>query len=182
MAEKKWFAVRVKSNFEGITSRILRSKGYEEFLPTYRDRRIWSDRVKEIQAPLFPGYLFCQFDPQLRLPILTTPGVLNIVAFGRTLVPVAESEITAVRTMVESGLARRWPFLETGQRVRIQYGPLSGLEGILVEFRRGFRLVVSVPLLQRSVAAEIEGDWVRPLEIRRPATPELLPGVALHTA
>jgi transcription antitermination factor NusG len=162
-----WYALRVRSNFERAVSESLGSKGYPEFLPTYRARRRWSDRIKEIRAPLFPGYVFCRFDANNRLPILQTPGVVSIVSFAKTPTPVEESEIAAVQRIVASdALSRPWPFLNTGDRVQVIDGPLAGLEGILLEFKKSLRLVVSVTLLQRSVAVEIDGDWVRPLSPR----------------
>jgi transcription antitermination factor NusG len=159
-----WYAIRVRSNFENAVSASLASKGYPEFLPTYRSRRRWSDRIKEVRMPLFPGYVFCRFDPNNRLPILQTPGVVNVVSFAKTPTPVEESEIAAVQRIVASDvLSRPWPFLNAGDRVQVIDGPLAGLEGILLEFKKSLRLVVSVTLLQRSVAVEIDGDWVRPL-------------------
>ena len=159
-----WFALRTKSNFEGLASQILRQKGYEEFLPTYRRRTYWSDRIKTIDRPLFPGYLFCRFDERARLPILVTPGVVSVVGFGKAPVAIPDEEIEAVRTLLRSGLpARPWPFVSVGQRLVIERGPLCGIEGILLEIRNHCRFIVSVNLLQRSVAAEVEPDWVRPV-------------------
>jgi transcription antitermination factor NusG len=146
-------------------SAALRGKGYQEFLPLYHSRRRWSDRVKELDLPLFPGYVFCRFDVQDRLlPILTTPGVVAILGAGKTPVPVSEDEIAAVRAIVGSGLsAQPWPCLTFGSRVLIEYGPLAGIEGIALRVDKVFRLVVSVQMLQRSVAVEIDRDWVRPI-------------------
>ena len=117
-----------------------------------------------VEAPLFPGYLFCRLDLQNRLPVLMTPGVTQIVGYNRIPVPVDESEVDAIRTTVASGLkSEPWPFLEAGDRVQIEQGPLRGLEGILLEVRGAQRLVLSVTLLQRSVAVEINPAFVRPL-------------------
>ena len=85
-----WFALRVRSNFEKVTSQILRQKGYEAFLPTYFSRNRWSDRVKTVERPLFPGYLFCRFDQADRLPILVTPGVVGVVGLGKIPVPIPD--------------------------------------------------------------------------------------------
>jgi transcription antitermination factor NusG len=160
-----WFALRVKSNFEKTASQILQQKGYQEFLPIYRTRSRWSDRIKTVERPLFPGYLFCRFDQQARLPILVTPGVMNVVGLGKIPVPIPEEEIKAVRILIDSGVpATPWPFVNVGQRLLIERGPLSGVEGILQEIRNRYRFIVSVNLLQRSVAAEVEADWVRPLD------------------
>jgi transcription antitermination factor NusG len=163
LSTRDWFALRIRSRCEKTVAANLNEKGYEVFLPLYRCKRRWSDRVKEIEEPLFPGYLFCRLDLQKRLPILVTPHVLRIVGTGKMPVPVDATEITALQSIVKSGLeARPWPFLRLGQRVRVLQGPLCGVEGTLVAFKRGHRLVVSVTLLQRSVAVEIDHDWVAP--------------------
>jgi transcription antitermination factor NusG len=160
--ESPWFGLHIKSNFEKVAATILEAKGLEVYFPSFRSRRRWSDRVKEIDQPLFPGYLFCRFNPHNRLPILTTPGVLSIVGVAKTPAPIAESEIYAVQRIVESGLAARpWPFVQVGQRVVIERGPLTGAEGILLQFKNRYRIVVSVSLLQRSISAEIDVEMVR---------------------
>lgn len=159
-----WYAVQTKSSREKYVAEILRGKGYEEFVPLYRSRRRWSDRFKEIELPLFPGYVFCKFNPGRRLPILTTPGVLLIIGHGRMPEPVEEEEIEALRAVVQSRLqAQPWPYLQVGQRVRIEGSSLSGMEGILLEQKNSCRIVVSVNLLQRSVAVEVDRNWVRPV-------------------
>src|SRR6201993_907371 len=125
-----WFAIRVKSNFEKKVATGLRNKGLEEFLPMYQSRRCLSDRYKTVDLPLFPGYLFCRLDLDHRLPLLTTVGFLYIVSVGNKPVPVDEGEIAAVQLVVRSGVpAVPWPSLAVGQRVRLESGPLWGLEG-----------------------------------------------------
>ncbi|MGB7762983.1 MAG: UpxY family transcription antiterminator [Bryobacteraceae bacterium] len=162
---EQWFALRVKSRCERVVSTIARNKGFEEFLPLYECRRRWSDRTQSVELPLFPGYVFCRLNPQRRLPLLTIPGVLHFVGIGRTPVAIDEEEIVAIQSAVKSGLsAEPWPFLEAGQRVRLEDGPLAGLEGFLVEVRKRYRVVVSVSLLKRSVAVEIDREWVSPLD------------------
>ena len=163
-----WYAIQIRSRLGGIASATLRGKGYEEFLPLYRSRRWWSDRIKQLELPLFPGYLFCRFDVSHRLmPILTTPGVIGIVGAGKTPVPVDDEEIEAIRAILRSGLAAQpWPFLRVGSKVYIERGPLAGMEGIVIDTDKIYRLVVSVSLLQRSVAVEIEREWARPIADR----------------
>jgi transcription antitermination factor NusG len=158
---KDWYAVRVKSNFEQIASTCLESKGLSTFLPTYKDRRKWSDRVKDIQVPLFPGYVFCQLDPQKTLPVVTTPGVAGIVSFGKELAVVNEGELQSVRAVLQASLgAKPWPYLESGRKILIKHGPLRGVEGIVLEHSGSVKLVVSITLLQRSVSVEVERGWV----------------------
>ena len=163
-----WFAVRVRSNQERTAILHLRQRGYEEFAPSYKSERIWSDRKKQIDQFLFPGYVFCRFNPDDRLPVLTAPGVVDLVGFGRVPEPIPNDEIERVRRMVESGLlVTPYPFLHVGQTVLIERGPLPGLEGMLVELKGKRRLVVSINLLQRSVSAELDRHSVRP--VRAPA-------------
>ena len=156
-----WFALQTRSRYEHFVAAMLRGKGYELFLPVYTCQRRWSDRIKELELPLFPGYLFCRFNPLDRFPILVTPGVIQVVGIGKSPVPVDDAEIAAIQTAVQSGLPRQpWPFLQIGKRVRVECGPLCGLEGILVDFKGRHRLVLSMTLLQRSVAVEVDGAWV----------------------
>jgi transcription antitermination factor NusG len=164
----QWFAVRVKSRCERAVSRTIASKGFEEFLPLYQCRRRWSDRVKAVEFPLFPGYVFCRLNPAQRLPILTIPGVLHFVGIGNTPAAIGDDEIAAVEVAVRSGLRiQPWPFLKVGQYVLLEDGPLAGLEGIFVADSKQDRIVVSVTLLQRSIAVAIERQWVRPVNGRR---------------
>jgi transcription antitermination factor NusG len=159
-----WYAIRVRSKFEKIVSTALSGKGYQEFVPLYRSRRKWSDRSMDLDLPLFPGYLFCRLDVQKRLPILTTPGVISIVGTGKVPVSIPEQEIEAIQTVINSGLnVVPWPRLAVGTKVVIEEGPLQGLEGVTLAVDKKYRLLVSVPLLQRSVSVEIDREWVRPV-------------------
>lgn len=161
----QWYALQIQSRLASVASTVLQGKGYEEFLPVYTSRRRWSDRMKTIELPLFPGYLFCRFNPRDRmLPILTTPGVMGIVSAGKTPLPIAEDEIDAVRRVIRSGLAAQpWPYLNVGSRIYIEAGPLAGLEGVVTSTDKNYRLVVGVTMLQRSVAVEIDREWARPI-------------------
>jgi len=157
-----WYAVRVKPRHEKSVASVLHNKGFEEFLPLYRARHRWSDRRVDVQLPLFPGYLFCRPAAGNWLPILTTPGVLGMVGIGRRPVAVEDHEIEAIHVILRSGLAARpWPLPGVGERVVIEEGPLAGLEGVLIAVRKSHRLVVSVNLLRRAVAVEINHTWVR---------------------
>jgi transcription termination/antitermination protein NusG len=164
VARNFWFALQTKSNFEKLTATILEDKGFEVYCPSFRSRRRWSDRVKEIDQPLFPRYIFCRFDPDNRLPVLITPGVVSIVGQARTPEPIPDEEIRSVQQIMRSGvMAGPWPFLHVGERVIIEKGCLAGTQGILLKFKGSHRIVVSIGLLQRSIAAEIDIDSVRVL-------------------
>jgi transcription antitermination factor NusG len=169
-----WFAVLAKSNREKSASWLLENAGYECYLPTSKFTRKWSDRTKEVEVPLFPGYFFCRIDPSNRLPVLITPGVIQIVGVGKTPIAVPEEEIAAIQRAGKSGLSvMPWPYIEIGQAARIEEGPLRDLTGIVVKIKSGMKLVLSVSLLQRSVAVEIDRRWVSSAhEDMRVAPPE----------
>jgi transcription antitermination factor NusG len=123
-----------------------------------------------VEAPLFAGYVFCRFDVLKRLPILVTPGVVGVVSRGRVPVAIDPVEMAAIQKLVSSGVqAEPWSYLEVGQRVRIEDTALQGVEGILVGFKGSRRIVVSVSLLQRSVALEIDRAVVTPVSETRSA-------------
>ena len=161
---QRWFALQVRTRWESSTAVLLSGKGYQTFLPTFKARKRWNGKLREVSTPLFPGYVFCQFDAQKRLPILITPGVLAVVGRGRVPLPVDDTEMTAIQTIASSGFrAEPWPYLEVGQKIRIESDSLMGLEGILINFKGNHRIVVSVTLLRRSVALEIDRSCVRPV-------------------
>ena len=156
-----WFGIHTRSNHEKVTASVLSFKGYDQYLPTYKLRKRWSDRVVETEKPLFPGYVFCRFDPKIRMPILTTPGVVSIVGFGNDPAPIDDHEIDAVYAVLKSGLHMEpCPFLREGQRIRVNQGSLTGLEGILTRKKSEWRMVVSVAMLQRSISVEIDREWI----------------------
>jgi transcription antitermination factor NusG len=164
LANSLWYALHVRRQYEKAVGRNLEAKGLEQFVPLYRSRRRWSDRVKEVEFPLFPGYVFCRFDLKDRIPILTVPGITSIVGVGLTPRPVEESEINALRTVVRAGLpCTPWPFLKAGERVELVRGPLRGLEGIVLDVKSSYRLILSIDLLMRSVAVEVDWEWIRPI-------------------
>lgn len=164
----RWYAIRTRTQYERAVASAIADKGYEEFTPMFRCRRPVRGKIREVEEPLFPGYVFGRFDVNKRLPILVTPGVFGIVGCGKVPLPVEDSEIAALQSVSMAGLAAQpWPFLKMGQRVRINHGAMQDLEGILVAVKKQHRLVVSVSLLERSVAVEIDGAWVTPLESAR---------------
>jgi transcription antitermination factor NusG len=163
-----WYALYVHARKESLVASQLKGLGLECFLPTYKSVRKWSDRVKEVEQPLFPSYLFCRFDYQDRRAVVMTSGVLQIVGNGRTALPVASEEISAIQQAVSSGTSHQpWPYIEVGERVRVARGTLSGLEGILINFKGNHRVVLSVSLLQRSVALEVDLAWLVPVGEQR---------------
>jgi transcription antitermination factor NusG len=170
MSHAEWFAISVRSNREIAVTQALQNKNYEIFLPLYGRRCVWSDRIVTRQSPLFPGYVFARFDLEDRSArVVTTPGVVGIVSFGGKVAPVEDSEISFVRSIVRSGLpAEPWSQANPGIPVRIIHGPLTGVEGALTKLTEHHQLVVSISLLQRSVAIEIDAAWAEPVHIPQP--------------
>jgi transcription antitermination factor NusG len=163
-SSSSWFALQIRSRWEGTTAGLLRSKGLETLLPTYSTKRKWSDRLKVVESPLFPGYVFCRFDIHNRLPVLITPGVISVVGMGKTPIAVDDAEILSIQTAIESGIHMEpWPYVEIGERVRIKDDVLDGMEGILTSFKGSHRVVISVTLLRRSVALDIDRSRIIPL-------------------
>ncbi len=161
-----WYALQVRPFRERMTERILMEKGYETFLPTYVRRRRRESKDRELA--LFPGYFFCRFMSETNGMILTTSGVIRIVGVGRQPVPVPDQEIEDVRAVIQSGLPQQpWRSLPQGSRVRIESGPLHSLEGDLVSCGRSRRLIVTITILQRSVAVELDSTTVVSV-VRRP--------------
>jgi len=160
----EWYAVYTNVRHEKRVKDYLGGRMVECYLPSYRSVRRWQDRRKEVELPLFPGYIFVRFAYRSRLQVLTAPGVVHIVSFDGKPMPVREDEIEAVRR----GLSRDarfepHPYLKIGSRVRVRSGPLSGIEGILLRRKDGFRLVLSIELIMRSVATEVDEADVEPL-------------------
>src|SRR5882724_9826452 len=116
----QWYAVTVKHQHERSVESALRSKAVETLVPLYRSRRSWSDRSKEVELPLFSGYVLCRFQITERVSVLNTPGVLRLVGFGGVAAAVDEQQIADIRVVMESGLGLGpWPYLKAGDRVRV---------------------------------------------------------------
>jgi transcription termination/antitermination protein NusG len=161
----RWFALQVRCRSEVVTSQLLKEKGYSIFVPLYRRRTPRGRRIEVRESPLFGGYVFCQFAPLMRLPILTTPGVIRILGLGRVPVPVEESEMNSLQTITQAAVdLRPCDYLRVGSRLRVESGPLRGVEGILLKKQNEQRLVVSITLLQRSVAVEFRCEDLSALD------------------
>src|ERR1700722_971689 len=170
-----WYAVQTRPKHEKSVSALLEFKGYEQLLPLYQSWHRSSGRMKSVLLPLFKGYLFCRFDPLRRLPVLMTPGVSSIVGRGREPEPLPGGEVARIQASCTSGLqVTPWPYLERGDLVRVECGPLQGIEGIFINEKSTCRLVVSVEILKRSVAVEVNRDWVRPIASGRGTTFSIL--------
>jgi len=160
-ATSAWFALQVKTRMERMAIQVLEGKGIVSFAAMYKQARRWSDRVKYVDGPLFPGYIFCQFDRIQRVDVLQTPGVISIVRFGNHPAPIPDEEITSLQAAVASGLPV-WPLphLQPGTRVQIKNSCLGQLSGVLLREKSSMRVVVNVTLLQRAVAVELSRDMI----------------------
>lgn len=166
-----WYAAHTRHQHEKLVARMLASKGFEVFLPLYTEVRQWRDRTKAVELPLFSCYVFLRGDLDRRLAIMTTPGVHGLVSSAGKLAGIPEEEIQAVRSVVERRIAvEPHPFLKCGDRVRVKSGALSGLEGFLVRKKGQARLVISVSLLERSVAAEVDAITVERIALSQART------------
>jgi transcription antitermination factor NusG len=166
-SDDRWFAIQVRPRHELKVAVVLEFKGYVTYVPLYCCRRKWSDRWKVLSVPLFAGYVFCQINPDVLLPIISTPGVIRIVRTGGRPAPVDSKDIQAVQIIVKSRqLIAPCPYLTVGSRVRIIDGPLTGLQGILGE-QKNKQLIVSVHLLQSSIAVVIDNLSVISIEDAR---------------
>jgi transcription termination/antitermination protein NusG len=163
--ENIWVAVQVRPRHELIVAQLLRYKGYEEFVPTYRSKRQWSDRCKELELPLFTGYIFCKLKSDLGISVMSTPGIIRIVGTKKEIAQIDDREIEALQSAVKGRFpVRPCQFLNSGDKIFIKDGAMAGVEGIIVRHKTGNRLVLSVQLLQRSVEVEIYGAQVEPGE------------------
>lgn len=158
---RHWFAAQVWAGREQLCATHLRVRGYEVFLPCYCELRRWSDRVKKVERALFPGYIFCRLWGDALAKVVATPGLIRIVGDGERPLRIPIDEIETIQRIVTTGVtARPWAFPQAGQRVRIERGPLRDVEGFVVRTTHGNRLIVSIALLQRSVAVEIDAECV----------------------
>jgi transcription termination/antitermination protein NusG len=155
--DQRWYAAYTSANHEKRVAEQMVQRSVEHFLPLYASVRKWKDRRVELNLPLFPGYVFVQMALRDRLQVLQIPGVANLVGFGGTPATLPEGEIEALRTSLRSGVrAEPHPFLTVGRRVRVKVGPLAGLEGIVIRKKNRLRLVISLELIRRAAAVEVE--------------------------
>ncbi len=175
MRSKRWFALRVKSRRERVVATAARHKGFEVFLPLYKCRHCWSDRSKILELPLFPGYVFCRLNEEHRFALLTIPGVVHLVSNGKIPMPIDGEEILAIQSAVRLEISvEPWHFLDVGERLKLSAGPLAGLEGFLVQANGQQRVVVGLTVLKRSIAVEIEREWIEPLDRAPVVSPQNL--------
>jgi transcription antitermination factor NusG len=162
--QSAWYALYTRHQHEKTVAHILTNKGFEILLPLYSVARRWKDRTKLLSLPLFPCYVFLNGGLERRTDIMTTPGIHSLVSIGEQPSAIPTAEIDAIRRAVESGSRLEpHPLLKRGDWVRVKCGPLEGIEGILVRKKNVYRLVLSVEMLGKSAAVEIDALLVERL-------------------
>jgi transcription antitermination factor NusG len=170
--ESRWYAAYTSANHEKRVAEQLGLRDVEHFVPLYSSVRRWKDRRVVIQLPLFPGYVFVRIALSNRLRVLQVPGVANLVSFDGKPAPLPQREVEALRTSLDASVRiQPHPYLTVGRRVRIRSGPLSGVEGFLTRKKNLSRLVISLDLISRSVAVEVDALDVEPLSGTRQPIP-----------
>jgi transcription antitermination factor NusG len=156
-AETHWYAVYTCANHEKRIAAQFDERSIENFLPLYETVRRWKDRRMRIALPLFPGYIFVRHPLRKRLDILQVPGVVRLVGFNNIAAPLPIEDIETLRNgLKRSYNAEPHPYLTMGRRVRIVHGPFEGLEGILLRRKGNLRVVLSIHLIMRSVAVDVD--------------------------
>jgi transcription antitermination factor NusG len=157
LGQPHWYAAYTRANHERRVADQLTERGVEHYLPQYESVRKWKDRKVRLQMPLFPGYVFVHLALQKRLNVLQVPGVACLVGFAGKPVAVPEEEFARIRGFLKQGLrAEPHPYFTSGRRVRVRSGPLEGMEGIVLRRKNGCRLVVSLELIQRAMAVDVD--------------------------
>jgi transcription termination/antitermination protein NusG len=162
--EARWYAVSTSANHEKRVAEQLAVRTVEHFLPTYASVRHWKDRRVTLQLPLFPGYVFVHLELRGRLSVLQIPGIARLVGFGGRPAALPQQEIDALRVGLMCGLrAEPHPFLNKGRRARIKQGPLAGFDGVVLRWKGHWRVVLSLSLIQRSIAVDVDASSLEPV-------------------
>lgn len=170
---RHWFAAYTTSRHEKRVARHLGQRQIEHFLPVYREQHRWKDGSRVlVDLPLFPGYVFVRICPHDKVGVLEVPGVVSLIGTGSKPIPLPDFEVDALRGL-DPMRAEPHPLLATGQRVRIKVGALTGLEGIVLREKSGFRVVLTLDLLMQSIAIEVNGDDVEPVDTSFPLKLEI---------
>lgn len=167
----QWCALHTRHQHESTVETLLAQKGLEVFHPTYVTTRRWKDRNKKLSLPLFPGYVFLNYEPEHRIEVLSTPGVCAILSVAGSPAIIPVTEIDAIRLATQSGAPiEPHPFLKVGDPVRVKFGPLTGTEGYLLRTKDADRLILSIQMLGRSASVEVSGLDVEPAPRDRAST------------
>ena len=158
-----WFAAYTNSHHEKRVASHFGERQIESFLPLYSALHRWKNRCEvDLDLPLFPNYVFVHIDPRDRIRVLEVPGVLSLVGFGRTLAPLSDFEIEALRSCIGQRKIEPHPYLVIGERVRIKAGPMTGMEGVLIRKKSNFRVVLALDVIMQCVAVEVDAENLEP--------------------
>ncbi len=161
--EPRWYAAYTSANREKRVAVQMGLRSVEHFLPLYESVRRWKDRRMMLHLPLFPGYLFVRIALRDRLQVLQVPGVARLVGFNGLPCALSASEIATLQAcLARKACLEPHPYVRVGRRVRVKAGPLEGLEGIVIRKKNRLRFVLSLDLINRSVAVEIEAADLEP--------------------
>jgi len=162
--ESRWYAAYTAPRHEKRVAQQMLGYRIDCFLPLYKSIRRWKDRRKQLELALFPGYVFVRIELGDRLRVLGLPGVVQIVSFNGKPAPLPDAEIEALRSgLIKNAWIEPHPYLKIGRRVRLHSGPMAGVEGILVRRKDKFRVVLSIDLIMRSVAVEVDEADIEPV-------------------
>lgn len=164
---RDWHVLYTRPRHEKAAARVLENKGFDIFLPLYTTRHKWQDRIKQVVLPLFPSYVFVRGGFDRWVQIVSTPGVCDLVRVGDQPAVISLAEIEGIRRLLETSFrVEPHPFLKSGDWVRVKHGPLEGLEGILTRKKNISRLVLSVEMLGKSAAVEVDAANVERIPAR----------------
>lgn len=173
-----WVAVQTRANAEKQVALSLVYRGYESFLPLHLYARSRFGKKVTVELPLFQGYVFCKWSSVNPFLIVAIPGVIRVLGNSQGPAAIDETEMRSIRRVVDAGsLAKPWQYLSVGQRVIVHRGPLHGVEGIIADDDRSRVLVLSVSLMQRSIAVQISREDVSLCPISM-TTPHILKEIA----
>lgn len=160
---RHWFALYTASNHEKKIEQLLRIKKIETFLPLYTATRRWKNRTTaKVQLPLFPCYVFVKIARKESIRVLEIPMVHSIVGNAREALALPDDEIAALRSGLHLRQVDPYPYVKTGARARIRSGPLAGLEGVVVRKDARLRVVLSIDLIMKSVAVQVDAAEIEP--------------------
>jgi len=172
--QARWFAVYTTCRHEKRVAQHLGQRQIEHFLPLYRAQHRWKDGTRAaLELPLFPGYVFVRIDPRVRVSVLEVPGVVSIIGTASRPAPLPDFEVEVLRAGLDPMRVEPHPLITIGQRVRIKNGALAGIEGIVVRRKGSLRVVLTLDLLMQSIAIEVDGDGVEPVDASSPLTLEV---------
>ncbi len=176
---RRWYALYTRSRHEKSIAQQLAGKGMEYFLPLFEALHRWKDRRVRVSIPLFPGYIFVRMQATERRTVISVPGVVTIVGTAAGPIAVPDEELEALRTCVsQQAPLQPCPYLAVGRKGRVTAGPLADMEGILLRRKGRLRLVLSITLINRSVAVEVDAENVVALAPCRPAPKRISQAIA----